>query len=70
MCPFHGNPASANADGAHTAWVFYFAEFNGQVYALTTNTRTDSAATVAAAAEHFVTALNARTSEVLTATKR
>ena len=61
---------SANADGAHIAWVFYFAEFNGQVYALTTGTRTDAAATVAADAEHFVTALNSRTSEVLTATKR
>ena len=61
---------SANADGAHISWVFYFTEFNGQVYALTTGTRTDSAAAIAADAEHFITALNARTGAVLTATKR
>jgi hypothetical protein len=61
---------SANADGAHVAWVFYFTEFNGQVYALTTGTRTDSAASVAADAEHFVTALNARARDAQTATTR
>ena len=35
---------SANADGANVSWVFYFTEFNGQIYGLTTSTRTDTAA--------------------------
>ncbi len=49
---------SAQADGAHTGWVFYFTEFNGQVYGLTTSARVNHAAALAADAEHFVAALN------------
>lgn len=60
---------SANADGAHLAWVFYFTEFNGQIYGLTTSTRADEAPALAAAAEQFVAALNARAAAVLTASK-
>ena len=60
---------SANADGAHLAWVFYFTEFNGQIYGLTTSTRADEAPALAADAEHFVAALNARAAAVLTASK-
>jgi hypothetical protein len=60
---------SANADGAHLAWVFYFTEFNGQIYGLTTSTRADEAPALAADAEQFVAALNARAAAVLTASK-
>jgi hypothetical protein len=60
---------SANAEGAHVSWVFYFTEFNGQVYALTTNSRADQAPALAADAEQFVTALNQRTGEAMTASR-
>jgi len=58
---------SANAEGAHLSWVFYFTELNGQVYSLMTSARTDTAAVVAADAEQFVGALNARTNDAMTA---
>lgn len=51
---------SAQADGAHTSWVFYFTEFNGQVYGLTTSARVNDAPALAADAEQFVGALNSR----------
>ncbi len=51
---------SAQADGAHTSWVFYFTEFNGQIYGLTTSARVNDAPALAADAEQFVTALNTR----------
>ena len=60
---------SATPDGAHIAWVFYFTEFNGQVYGLVTNTRADQAAALAAAAEQFVAALNERTNNAMTASR-
>lgn len=60
---------SANAEGAHVAWVFYFTEFNGQIYGLTTTARAAEAPALAADAEQFVTALNARVANTLTASK-
>ena len=60
---------SANADGAHVSWVFYFTEFNGQVYALTTNTRAEQAPALAADAEQFVMALNERMKDAMTASR-
>jgi hypothetical protein len=61
---------SANADGAHVAWIFYFTEFNGQVYGLVTNTRAEQAAALASDAEQFVAALNERTNNAMTASRK
>lgn len=58
---------SAQADGAHTSWVFYFTEFNGQVYGLTTSARVNDAPALAADAEQFVGALNTRARGALAA---
>jgi hypothetical protein len=58
---------SAPADGARLAWVFYFTEFNGQVYALTTSARTGDAPALAADAERFLVALNTRARDAQTA---
>ncbi len=57
---------SAQADGAHTSWVFYFTEFNGQIYGLTTSARINDAPALARDAEQFVTALNTRARAALT----
>ncbi|HYY41801.1 MAG TPA: hypothetical protein VE775_03650, partial [Pyrinomonadaceae bacterium] len=61
---------SANNEGAHIAWVFYFTEFNGQVYGLTTSARATDAPALAADAEQFVVALNARAADTQTASKQ
>ncbi len=63
---------SANADGANVSWIFYFTEFNGQIYSLDNqHPHRHSWPALAADAEQFVGTLNARNTDALTAsTKR